>query len=537
MGKRLNDSNTRPNKSEREIVLDILVEHEVHGTYSNVLIRNAQDRYASLPLTQRSFIKRLAEGTIEREIELDRIIRDHQKNPDVPLKPVIRCLLRMSIYQIYYMDSVPDFAACNEAVRICRKRHLDSQAGFVNGVLRAVCREKVQKTSHISASEKERVVELQSQTSRKQIILSDTSRIDLSSDRKRPQSSRQPDLKQGQYNVSHAERISETYSIPVDIVNLWLDQLGEGETESLCRSLLEVRPVCIRLNALLSSGEKQEVLAALSASGTEVLPGRWAPDCYYLKHASRLADLAGFRDGKWTVQDESSQLVAQAAGLEKFKSGVDTSLLSPTSMLRTGSPISDSRDDRSLQIYDLCAAPGGKTMLAAGLVPDGHVYSFDLSRKKTDLIRSNLGRMHLHNVTVAENDASNYNPDLDAKGDIVLCDVPCSGLGVMTKKRDIKYNFSLQKVRSLAALQKKIVTNACSVVKPGGILIYSTCTINRLENEKMADFIAKIPGMVPEPLAPFLPEGFPGIEDNHVQMLPNIHGTDGFFIARFRRRK
>ena len=130
------------NVNVREIVWQILNEHELHGTYSNILIKRAQDRYASLPLTQRSFLKRLAEGTIERELELDSVIQNHQKDPDLKIKPRVRCLLRMSLYQIFYMDSVPDYAACSEAVRLCKRKKLAQAAGFVNGILRAVCREK-----------------------------------------------------------------------------------------------------------------------------------------------------------------------------------------------------------------------------------------------------------------------------------------------------------------------------------------------------------------------------------------------------------
>ena len=126
------------NVNVREIVWQILTEHELHGTYSNILIKRAQDRYESLPLTQRSFLKRLAEGTIERELELDSVIQNHQKDPDLKIKPRVRCLLRMSLYQIFYMDSVPDYAACSEAVRLCKRKKLAQAAGFVNGILRAV---------------------------------------------------------------------------------------------------------------------------------------------------------------------------------------------------------------------------------------------------------------------------------------------------------------------------------------------------------------------------------------------------------------
>ena len=143
--------------------------------------------------------------------------------------------------------------------------------------------------------------------------------------------------------------------------------------------------------------------------------------------------------------------------------------------------------------------------------------------------------MKLHNVIVEENDASNPRPDLEKKADLVICDVPCSGLGIITRKRDIKYHVTPEKLRSLVTLQKKIVGNAAALLKPGAVLVYSTCTINRQENEKMADFIVRKLGLVPENLTPYLPEGFPGICGNTVQLFPDVHGTDGFFMARFRK--
>ena len=514
----------KSNVNVRELVWQILVEHERRGTYSNVLIKRTQDRYASLPLTQRSFLKRLAEGTIEREIELDAVIRSHEKDPSIKLKPEVQCLLRMSLYQIFYMDSAPDYAVCNEAVRICKRKKMVSSTGFVNGILRTVCREKeaaiADGREYVPA--KPQPKPLRTKPSSATIIVAGKGSRRLQSN---PAGSDAAETGSGSVRIAASaaekaagenadlEELSSRYSMPLEILSLWKEQLGKERLEPLCRAMLEVRPVCIRLDARLNDKEKEAVLGAIRETGTEAFAGKWAEDCYILTHVPGLSTLPGFAEGKWTVQDESSQLVAQAAGL----TGRRKDLAGKT------------------EVYDLCAAPGGKTMLAAQLLPEGTIHSYDLTKDKTDRIRSGLGRMKIHNVIVEENDASNERPDLADKADLVLCDVPCSGLGIITRKRDIKYNVTQDKLRSLVKLQKKIVTNAAKVVKPGGVLIYSTCTINRLENQKMADFIEKKLGLIPEDLTPYLPEGFPGIEKNRVQLFPDVHGTDGFFMARFRK--
>ncbi len=495
----------------RELVWMILTDHELHGTYINVLLKRTQDRYADLPVSQRAFIKRLTEGTIEREIELDTVIQNHVKDREIRIKPQVRCLLRMSLYQIFYMDSVPDYAACSEAVRICKRKKMAQAAGFVNGILRGVCREKAaavrEGREYIPAKPVPKAVRTRPSSA---VVVVAGKRTDAG------RKTAPMEEKGAAVDAQDADALTQLerlYSIPRSILELWKEQLGEERLEPLCRSMMEIRPVCIRLDPRLSSEEKGAAVAALKGAGVEVTPGKWAGDAYLLRHVPGLSGLPGFAEGKWTVQDESSQLVAYAAGI----AGPGKDL------------------EGAVQVYDLCAAPGGKSMLAAACLPDGTVHAYDLTRDKTDRIRSGLGRMKLHNVLVEENDASNPREDLQGKADLVLCDVPCSGLGVMTRKRDIKYNVTPQKLRSLITLQKKIAANAATVLKPGGVLVYSTCTINRQENEKMAEYLEKKMGLIPEDLTRYLPADFPGIEKNCIQLFPDIHGTDGFFMARFRK--
>lgn len=167
----------------------------------------------------------------------------------------------------------------------------------------------------------------------------------------------------------------------------------------------------------------------------------------------------------------------------------------------------------------------------------GTVYAFDLSKGKTTQILRNVHRMHLSNVIVKQRDALIPVPEEAGKADVLLCDLPCSGLGVIGRKRDIKYHVTPKQLEELAQLQKDILRSAVPYLKEGGVLIYSTCTINAGENEEVAEFIEKEMGMCPDPLTPYLPEGIPGIRGNQLQLLPHVHGTDGFFLARFVKKR
>ncbi len=653
--------------NERMIALDILTGRERTGRYSSALLNHTLDRYDRLTQSQRSFIKRLTEGTIERQIELDHIIRTHVRNPEMKMKPIVLCMLRMSIYQIFYMDSVPDFAAVNEALTILKNNHQEQAVGFVNAVLRSICRDKAgiksaggaghviivsQGRAPAKAIKSETILKEEiSGMSKQQTSQARDTTIAAGSDGSVTGQQKNSDrditiaagsdgsvtgqqtssdrdttiaagpvrkMTEARESAQHAaagtkkvvrrivrrvvtaqkpedlsrlsvDELSVRFSMPKPIIGLWMDDYGRKRTLEMLPAFMEVRPVTIRVNGGLSAEEKDKLLSDLRAAGCEVTPGQYLPDCWHLRRAGRITDLPGFADGLFTVQDESSQMVAFAAGLLSSEDldtakkdfseehlGASRDQGAPhdqsaskdqgASAGRTDNAEqsifrsdfkTDFRTEKSLRmgltVLDLCAAPGGKTMHAAEALcvkntniesgdmyaahadTDGTVTSCDISAAKTDLIRENIRRMHLSNVQVMENDATEYREEWADKFDVVLCDVPCTGLGVMTHKRDIKYNFSIREMRSLSAVQRRILQNAVRYVKPGGVLIYSTCTIDKTENDRQTKYAANELGLIPDDLAPHLPAGIPGIEGNHLQLFPDIHGTDGFFLARFRR--
>lgn len=453
--------NRRAIRDEREVVLLALLSHEKNQTFSNILVKRTLDDCARMSASERAFIKRLLEGVIERRMELDARIEQLTKRSVNRLHPAVRQILRMGIYQICYMDAVPVSAACNESVRLAKKHAPARLSGFVNGVLRNAAREE---------------------------------------------------------NLKDMD-LSQRFSSPEWLVQMWEQELGREETERLLGALMQIFPVSARIRrpdpAADPSESRVRLIGQLRDAGAEVEEGRWLQDSIRLRRTSNLQKLPGFSEGLWTVQDESSMIAVKAAGL----GGSET-------------------------VFDVCAAPGGKSFFAADLLREGRepsggigtVFSFDLSRKKTDKIREGARRLHIENIEVIERDARVFFPEDGEKANVVFCDLPCSGLGVIGKKRDIKYRASLEGIASLQALQREILANSVRYLKSGGVLIYSTCTISRLENDDNADWIESELGLIPDDLHAFLPSAIPGIRGNRLQLLPHVHGTDGFFVARFRKK-
>ena len=477
---------------EREAVLEILTGIREKGKYSHIAVREMLDRCEKegMDRRQRAFVKRMTEGVIERRIELDDVLRRYTKK-GARIRPVIRDILRMGIFQILYMDSVPDSAACNEAVKLTKSCGKKELAGFVNGILRTVVREK------------------------------EAGKLLTASEEAAPaggNSTAEGNTAGTGGETADPAALSRKYSMPEWIVRMWQEQLGEEETAGLLAALLKVRPVSIRFDDRCSPERREEILEKMRRGGAGVEKGHYLPYCYDLTGTDSITELPGYREGLWTVQDESSMMVTEAAGL----AGGET-------------------------VYDVCAAPGGKSMHCASRLLTlekesgegagaGEVHSFDLSKGKTAQILKNVRRMRLPNVIVLQRDALVPVPEEAGKADVLLCDLPCSGLGVIGRKRDIKYHVTPKQLEELSDLQKSILRSAVSYLREGGVLIYSTCTINEGENGRIADFIEKELGLIPDPLAGHLPGEISGISGNRLQLLPHVHGTDGFFLARFVKR-
>jgi 16S rRNA (cytosine967-C5)-methyltransferase len=467
-------------ENSREIVLDILLTLEKEGGFEGKLIKAVLDKYNYLDQRDKAFIKRLTEGTIERRIELDYYIDSYSNTPVSKMKPLIRCIMRMSAYQIIYMDSVPDSAACNEACKLVQKRKFVSLKGFVNAVLRNISRGK--------------------------------DNLPL------PDAEKEPE-----------KYLSVKYSMPEWIVEMWLSEYGEVVTEKLLKGLLDIHPVSLRFDTGLSDEDREDIVDGIRKCGVDIIQNPYLKYVYTAENVENIGSLPGFSEGKFTVQDVSSALSVEAAGI------------GPSDF-----------------VMDICAAPGGKTLLASKKA--GKVLASDVSDEKIALISENLDRMNCENVMLRVHDAAVTDENYVEKADVVIMDVPCSGLGILGKKRDIKYNVSKESIKSLNELQKKIVKSSWQYVKPGGTLIYSTCTIDRIENEDMAAWIMDNFPFDPVPFEEYIPERLKRdiesakafipvtlnirpddekrviLERCCVQMLPGYVEADGFFFVKMRRR-
>ena len=430
--------------SVRELVLDILIEVNEKEQYSHLVIRDVLNKYQYLEKQERAFLTRLAEGTIEHMLEMDFIINSFSKVKVKKMKPLIRNLLRMSVYQLKYMDSIPDAAVCNEAVKLARKRGFGQLRGFVNGVLRNIARE----LNHLQY----------------------------------------PDEK-----LEPVRFLEVTYSVPAWIVEQWIKSYGYEQAKEICKSFLQERPITIRTN--LTKTTPSELKKNLEDAGVTVSEIEALDYAFEISGYDYLQSLDAFNEGLFYVQDLSSMMVAEIAAPEK-----------------------DS------YIIDVCAAPGGKSShLAEKMNRTGMVEARDLTEYKVSLIEENIERHGLSNMKAVQMDATVLDESSVEKADVLICDLPCSGLGVMGKKTDIRYKMSPEKQKDLVQLQRQILNTVHVYVKKGGTLVYSTCTIHHEENEgNVAWFVEKYPE-------------FEVISSQ--QMFPGGEYHDGFFIAKLKRRK
>lgn len=430
-------------ENSREIVLDSLLELEREQVFSHKLVKAVLDKYDYLDAKEKRFIKRLIEGCIERRIELDYVLSLYSSVRVNKMKPLIRQLMRMSVYQILYMDAVPDSAVCNEAVKLAAKRKFVGLKGFVNGVLRKIASSKA--------------------------------------------SIPYPKKEEDALQYMHIR-----YSMPEWIVKLWIEQYGAEDAEKILEGLMQIHPVTIRFGQSVSEEQVQSCINDWTAKGVVVTSMPELSYAYGLEGVEGVAGLKGFSEGLFTVQDISSMLAVENAGIREGDF-----------------------------VMDICAAPGGKTMLAAGKA--GKVLSRDVSEAKVELINENVARMGLADKVICQVfDATKTDEEYIEKADVVIMDVPCSGLGVMGKKRDIKYNVSPESLESLTELQKRIVDSSWQYVKKGGILQYSTCTIHAAENEEMVEWICA---------------NYPFRLEKKEQILPGFTKADGFFYARLVRNE
>ena len=419
--------------ANRKTAFLTLMDVEAKKAYSNLALNH--QIIINRPGSQ-SFVRQLVYGVLENKLTIDYYLDILLKDGVESLKTSELTILRMGIYQLGYMDSVPEYAAVNESVSLAKK-YCRSKAGLVNGILREYINKKIQ------------------------LRLPD----------------RSEDL---------VKYFSIKYSYAPWIVEMWLSHYSEDFVEALLAAGNEKVPMTIRLNWLRVM--KQDLIKKLRANGYEAEEGSLCQNAINVK-GEKLLESDMYRLGMFTPQDESSMLVAEK--------------LDPK---------------HGELIMDVCAAPGGKTTaIAERMNNTGKIIASDIYRRKLDLVDKEAKRLGITNIVTRSWDATRVDSSMVEKADRVLVDAPCTGLGVVRRKPEIKYKERNMEMELLPKKQLAILSASSSYVKPGGRLLYSTCTVNPEENERVVEqFLKKNPS-------------FERVE--RTLLLPNVNGTDGFFIC------
>lgn len=297
---------------------------------------------------------------------------------------------------------------------------------------------------------------------------------------------------------------AQKYSHPEELISLLKQSLPKGTLEGMLIADNSAPPTAVQVNLLRT--ETAKLVENLGKSGISAKPHPWMADCLLLENPGNLEHLPAFREGLFYVQDAASRLSVMCAGL------------------RPGT-----------RVLDCCAAPGGKSFAAAiAMEGRGEILSCDIHPHKIDLISAGAKRLGLSMIRPMLQDASQFRPEWESAFDAVMVDAPCSGLGIIRKKPDIR-NKNLQETQALPNLQGKILENQARYVRPGGVLMYSTCTVLKRENQEVVrSFLGKHPDFYLEPMN--LPRNIPETETGMLTLIPGQYDTDGFFICRLGRK-
>jgi 16S rRNA (cytosine967-C5)-methyltransferase len=455
-------SPVKPPRSGREAALRALRDVDVKEAYANL----ALDHHLSgsrLEGRERALATELAYGVIRRRAALDYAIGQVATRPLEQMDPWIRNILREAVYQILFMDRIPPAAAVDEAVELAKLYGHDGVAKFVNGVLRNLLR-------------------------------------------------RLPEMAWPDEGADPVRALAVKHSYPDWLVAQWRERYGHGEAIRLLEAGNQAPPLTIRANRLKAT--REQVAEALAAEGVATEPTRHSPQGLVIRDLTSAAHLDGLKamkQGLFTVQDESSMLVA--------------AVLDP---------------QPGWTVIDLAAAPGGKaTHLAELMANQGLVIAVDIHPHKVDLIEQNARRLGCEIVQGLCMDAREVGRRMPERADAILCDVPCSGLGTLARRADARWRKTPADIESLVPIQRAILESAARALKPGGVLVYSTCTIHPAENQELVEsFVREHPAFRFDDIWAHLPPTISreGQAEGYVQLLPHIHGTDGFFMCRMIRQ-
>ncbi len=411
----------------RKTAVKALVKIEKDGSYSNLTI-NSVFKDLEISKEDKGFVTALVYGVLERKITLDYVLQNHIKTPLKKVSVFTLQVLRIALYQIMFMDKIPQSAAVNEAVKLIKSSKESRNSGFVNAVLRNILR----------------------------------------SENLLP-------------NGDSTEDLCVIYSCPKEIIVSLVNDYGKDNTIELLKASLKPAPLTVKVNTLKTDVDTFKTNIGVGLAETPL------KDAFILKQGIDIANNKLYNNGEFFVQDLASQKVIE--------------ILNPKPNER---------------MLDMCSAPGGKSFTSAiAMENKGEIISCDLYEHKCKLIKNSAERLGFDIISTKVSDATVFNATFGSF-DCVLCDVPCSGLGIIRRKPEIKYkNFA--EFNNLPEIQFKILQNAKNYLKKGGRILYSTCTLRKAENEEIIEKFLKSN-------SDFC------LEYSHTFM-PHIDSTDGFFCA------
>ncbi|MBW1980692.1 MAG: 16S rRNA (cytosine(967)-C(5))-methyltransferase RsmB [Deltaproteobacteria bacterium] len=448
--------------NSRSMAMHILMQVAQQGSHADVLLSGCFKRQATLDARDRAFITELVYGTLRWQARLDWIIDRYARMKSARMALPVRVILRLATYQLLYLDRVPPSAAVNEAVKLAKASQPLYIVRFVNAVLRSIAANR-------------------------------------------------DALRDALPEKSTPERWAVAFSFPGWLIEKWLAELGQQETEAFCRSSNEVAPTTIRVNTLKTT--VTELARVLGARGFKVTPGRFSPEAIHLDNIrTDLSSLPEYLRGEFQVQDEAAQLVSH--------------LVAPQPGER---------------ILDACAGLGGKsTHLGQLMKNEGRLTAMDKQGWRLNHLQENARRLQISCIDTKEVDLLEMgaaHPWL-ASFDRILLDAPCSGLGVLRRKPDIKWKINKKDLRRLQRTQLALLAAVAPMVRPGGLLVYATCTVSREENEAVVqEFLGCHADFCQEAAVSALPRQSREVvdENGNLRTWPHKHGIDGFFAVRLRR--
>lgn len=429
----------------RKLAVEILCEIKDENSNSTNLLNKKAKNISEL---DSKFLREIVYGTLENRIYLDYIIKKLCKLRIKKFNPYILNILRISIYQILFMDKIPEFAIINEAVNLTKTFKLKKFSSFVNGSLRNFLRNK-----------------------------EDFTKIEAEN------------LK---------EKFAIKYSTNIDVVKILLEDYGKAETLKILESSMDRPHFAIRISSFEKSEE--EVISDLKNFGYKLKKSEISKLTYFVENPTNILETESFRNGDFTVQDVGSILTGE--------------VLDPK---------------ENSKVLDICSAPGGKTChLAFQMKNTGEIFANDIVKSKLIKIEENCKRLNIKNVKLLNFDASVYKEELKEQFDYILCDVICSGVGVMDRKPEIKLFRSRETIEEIISLQRKIFDNAVEYLKVGGEIVYSTCSVLKCENEENVKYFLEKHKNLKIKEVEFL-----GKSEKFIKLLPEKQKHNGFFIVKF----